>query len=119
MRIVVQLSSVLLALYLFTTILRGRKSHTGRAIKKIGFFLLIIAIVITVFFPWIVDEIAYFVGVSSGVNLFVYLLGAGFVIFVLNNYMHQQDQRDIQARLARRIAIIEATERYKGMMHDK
>lgn len=112
MRIVIQIFVVLLAVYLIMIVVRGRTSLMGKAVKKVGFTVLALSMVVTVFFPWIIDKIALFVGVSSGLHLFVYLLAAAFVVFGLNSYLYQQDQKDSLVRLSRRVAIIEAVERY-------
>mgnify|MGYP001435554873 CR=1 FL=1 len=112
MRVLLQIITVLLALYFIRAMLSGRTSHKARAFKKIGFVLLVLGMVLSVFLPWLTDMLAHAVGVGSGVNLFVYSLGIGFFMFALNFYLQEKDARDSITRLSRRIAILEAKERH-------
>jgi hypothetical protein len=74
---------------------------------------LVIAMAIAILFPEITNDVAHAVGVGRGADLLLYVLVVAFVFYALNNYLHQQDQRDTLFRLARRVALIDARERYE------
>lgn len=94
----------------------GRKTHIGRAWKKIGLLLLVIAMVVAVLFPSSTNSIAHFVGVGRGADLLLYLLTLAFIMFALNVYVRDQDDRDALHRLARKVAILDAEKRYQDRM---
>jgi hypothetical protein len=89
-----------------------RRTHIGRAWKKIGLLLLVIAMVVAVLFPDTTNGLAHLVGVGRGADLLLYIVTLAFIAYVLNSYLHQQDEKDALYRLARKVAILEANERY-------
>lgn len=116
MKIIFQFAVVLSALLFIHFLLRGRSSHAGRAWKKMGFLLLIFVMVLTVFFPWITDYVAHFVGIGRGADLLIYGIGLTLFMFILNSYLHQQDNKEVVIRLARQIAIVDAKNRNKRLI---
>jgi len=113
MIILIQILVIFVALAVIGSVLIGKQSHSARAWKKIALSLLAIAMVIAVLFPDTTNKIANIVGVGRGADLLLYILTLAFIGYALNNYLHQQHQRDELNRLARKIAIIEAINRSK------
>lgn len=116
MRFVLQLLTIIFAVYTVSVLLRGRKSHAGKALKKIALMVLVIAMIIAVFTPSLIDMLAHAVGVANGINLFVYLLGVSFLTFLMNDYLGQQDNRDTVIRLGRQLALLEAKSKYNKLI---
>lgn len=113
MIIVFQIVVVIAALAIAVIGLNSRSSHSGRAWKKVALILFALGMIISVFSPDFLNNIAHRVGVGRGADLMLYVMIITFIFYVLNNYLHQQDQRDMTIRLGRKIAILEANERYK------
>jgi hypothetical protein len=112
MRIIAQLLIIVAALAILYFGLSGRGTHFGRAWKKIGLCLLVIAMIIAVLFPDTTNMLAHLVGVGRGADLLLYGLTLAFIMYALNSYLHQQSEKDALYRLARKVAILEANERY-------
>lgn len=112
MIIIVQIAIIIAAIAVLVMSLGRRSTHSGKAWKKIALMLLALAMVIAVLFPDVTNGVAHIVGIGRGADLLLYATVIAFIFYALNNYLHQQDQRDITFRLARKVAIIEATERY-------
>ena len=112
MILVLQILVIFIASALAIKTIGGSRSHRTRAWKKLLLLLLAIFMVIAVLWPDITNKLAKLVGVGRGADLLLYLLSISFIIYVLNSYLRQQEQVDQTFRLARKIAIIEANERY-------
>lgn len=112
MIIIIQIVVIVLAVVVAAVTLGNRSTHSGKAWKKIALVLLAIGMVIAVIFPDVTNEAAHFVGVGRGADLLLYATVVAFILYALNNYLHQQDQRDALFRLARKIALVDANERY-------
>lgn len=110
MILLLQILVIVLAIILVTTTVGGSRSHKTKAWKKILLLLLAVFMVVAVLWPDITNKAAKFVGVGRGADLLLYLLTMAFILYVLNNYLHQQEQEDKIFRLARKIAILEANE---------
>ena len=52
------------------------------------------------------------VGVGRGTDLVLYIVSVAFGFYVVNQYLRGQDAREELHRLARRIAVVEAADRY-------
>lgn len=91
----------------------GNRTHAGRAGKKLVLCFLAIAMCVAVIFPETTTQIAHLVGVGRGADLLLYTLTLVFIGYVLNGYLHQQKERDVIYRLARKVALLEAEKRYK------
>ncbi|MBP6042390.1 DUF2304 domain-containing protein [Candidatus Saccharibacteria bacterium] len=110
--IIIQLIVVVLALAVAVATLGSRRTHTGKAWKKIALVLLALAMIVGVLFPEVSNNMARIVGVGRGADLLLYGTVMAFVLYVLNSYLRQQDQQNITFELARKIAINEANIRY-------
>ena len=110
---IIQIILILAASILVTYALTNRDTHSGRAGKKIALMLLAVGMIIAVLFPGITNNIANLFGVGRGADLLLYLTVVVFIFYVLNNYLSQQKQRDEIYRLARKLAVLDAKERYR------
>ena len=111
--ITIQIIIIVGALLILFLGLSGRKTHMGRAWKKLGVCLLVLAMVIAVLFPDTTNRLAHLVGVGRGADLLLYVLTLAFIAYSLNNYLQQQDEKDALYRLARKVALLDANNRYK------
>lgn len=112
MTIVIQIVVIMSALTIISIALGRRSTHSGKAWKKIALILFAVTMAIAVMFPELTDALAHLFGVGRGADLLLYMTVIAFIFYTLNNYLHQQDQRDASYRLARKIALIDANERY-------
>lgn len=104
----IQVLVILLAIVIVVVTLGRRRTHSGKAWKKIGLVFLAIAMIVAVLFPEITNTLAHLVGVGRGADLLLYVTVIAFILFVLNNYLYQQDQKNSVHKLARKIALSEA-----------
>lgn len=110
--IIVQFLLIGSFLFLFYVAIRSRTAHSVSASKKLLFIALMAVLVIAVLAPNLVTEAANLVGVGRGTDLVLYLMAVSFGFYVVNDYLRAQDNRQQLHRLARRIAVLEALERY-------
>jgi hypothetical protein len=92
--------------------IRSRGSMRVKAWRKVAFVLLMLCVIAAVLWPDLVTWAAQLVGVGRGTDLVVYLLAIAFGFTVVTQYLHEQTARHELHRLARRIAVVEAAERY-------
>ena len=114
--IIVQAMLISSTLFIFFVAIRSRTAHGVSASKKLIFMLLMVIMIAAVLSPGLVQDAANLVGVGRGTDLVLYLLAVTFAFYVVNDYLRAQDNRDQVNRLARRIAVVEALERY-GISH--
>ena len=107
-----QLVIILVAIMILIVTLGRRSTHSGRAWKKIALILLALGMVLAVLFPELTNVVARLFGVGRGADLLLYATVIAFIGYVLNSYLHQQDERDALYRLARKVAILEANDQY-------
>lgn len=110
--ILVQLILIAAFGLLFLAALRSRSAHSVAAWKKLFFTLLMVVVVIAVLSPSLVSRVANAIGVGRGTDLVLYMVAVAFGFTVVNGYLAAQATRNELHRLARRIAILEALERY-------
>lgn len=108
----IQIAVIAVAVGLLLFALGAGSTHAARAWKKLALCFLALAMIIAVTFPEIINSIAHLVGVGRGADLLLYMLTIAFIGYVLNNYIHQQKEKDTLYRLARKVALIDANERY-------
>lgn len=114
----IQLVVTFVAIAIVYVILFGKQTHATRAWKKIALVLLAIAMIVAVFLPDITTQIAHLFGVGRGADLLLYLLTLAFISYAINNYRHQQQDRDTINKLARKIALLDAQERNDDRKND-
>jgi hypothetical protein len=115
--IIVQLLLVASFAAVFVYGLRSRTAHGVSATKKLAFMTFMLVVLVAVFFPRLVTEAANLVGVGRGTDLVLYLLAVMFCFYVVNDYLRGHESRNQVHKLARRIAVLEALERY-GVVRD-
>lgn len=109
MILLIQIIVIIVAIIILFTVLGNRQSYSARAWKKIGLSILAVAMVVAVLFPDTTNTIAHLFGIGRGADLLLYLLTLAFIGYVLNDYLRQQRDKDTLYRLARRLALIEAS----------
>lgn len=112
----VQVFIILLGIVLGALILASRGSSGARASVKVGLILLLIAMVVAVLNPDLMTRIANIAGIGRGADLLLYGVTGAFVFYTLTQYLKSQSQRDVIYRLARRVALIEANQRYADVL---
>ncbi len=110
--IVVQFVLVVAFFMLAFVAIRSRTAHSVSASKKLFFLVFLALVIAAVLSPSSVTWAANLLGVGRGTDLVLYVLAVGFGFYVVNDYLRGQDSRDQLHRLARRIAVLEALERY-------
>lgn len=111
--ILFQVFLMVVGLAIIIILLRGRSTLSIRAWKKLGLISLALLMIVIVLWPELATDIAHWVGIGRGTDLLLYMTVVAFILYVLNEYLYKQDQRDILFRLARKQALYEANERYK------
>ena len=111
--IVVQLLLVASFVAVFFYALRSRTAHGVSATKKLAFMTFMLIVLVAVFSPRLVTAVANVVGVGRGADLVLYLLAVMFCFYVVNDSLRGQESRTQVHKLARRIAVLEALERYE------
>lgn len=107
-----QAAVIISSFFIILVTLGNRSTHSGKAWKKIAFILLAVCMVTAVLFPEMLNNVAHIIGIGRGADLILYVLVVAFILYALNSYLQQQDQRDALYRLARKVAIVDANERY-------
>lgn len=106
--LIIQGVVIVVALSIVISVLAGRQTHAARAWKKVALCLLAFAMIIAVLFPDTTNVLAHAVGVGRGADLLLYLVTLAFIGYVVNNYVHQQKDKDVLYKLARKVALSEA-----------
>jgi hypothetical protein len=91
--------------------LRARASLRGQARRKIMAALTVVAGVVAVIFPGLLQEIADFVGVTRGTDLMMYGLALVIIYLVGSTSVRFREQEERLVRLARQVALAEAEAR--------
>ncbi|MDP3999861.1 MAG: DUF2304 domain-containing protein [bacterium] len=95
-------------LLVFIWFLRNRNQARTRAGKKLAFALLVLAGVIAVLYPDVMNTLAGWVGVGRGADLLFYALTLAFIFVTLNIYLKFQDHDRRLTEIVREVAIKEA-----------
>jgi len=110
--ILVQLLLIVAAAAIAVLGLRSRATYGVNAWKKLLFCAVMAVVVIAVLSPALLTQVANLVGVGRGTDLVLYIVSVAFGFYVVNQYLRGQDAREELHRLARRIAVVEAADRY-------
>ncbi len=88
-------------------------SHKVKAWKKILGLLFTVIAVGFILFPDSSNRVAHWVGVTRGADLLLYFLVLAFIFVCINLYTKSlADEREL-VQLVRRVAILEANQRYQ------
>lgn len=117
--IVIQLILIAGLVLIAINFLGSRKSSRTKAIKKL---LLLLSIPVAIFFvllPSITTQIAHHVGVGRGADLLLYGLFVIVVFQAFDGYVRNKEDYRRTVKIVRRIAIIEANEKYQKTSQSK
>jgi hypothetical protein len=104
---------IAISIIILTWFLTNRRTQKARAGVKLAIIVFTLAVLATIVFPELSNDIAHFLGVGRGADLILYGLTLSFIALVLSLYAKsKEDQRRI-AILARKIAILEANQNEK------
>lgn len=109
---IIQIILIAISFAVLLYALSSRETHAINAWKKIGIILMAFIAIIAILLPEVANKVANLLGVGRGADLLLYLLFAAFIFHALSQYIKGKDQQNTLFRLARRVAIIEASERY-------
>lgn len=113
MILLIQVLVITIAIVIVVVSLSQRVTHFGRAWKKIFLILMAIVMIVAVLFPDVTNVVASLMGIGRGADLLLYLTVLAFIVYALNNYLNQQDQRDMLFRLARKVALMDVNKSKK------
>jgi len=91
--------------------LRSRASLRGQARRKILAGLTVVAGVLAVIFPGILQALADFVGVNRGTDLLLYMLAVVIIYLVGSTSVRFREQEARLVRLSREVALTETETR--------
>ncbi len=106
---------VVAALALGLFVLRFHGTNRGGALVKLGLAGFLLFAIYAVLRPDDVTWLATQVGVGRGADLLLYLLVVGFGFFAVSTYLRFKELELRFARLARALALAEATHRYQDL----
>ena len=111
----VQIVVILVVLWVLWFVARQPPS-TISALKKIGIVALMIAMIVSVLIPQVTTAAANAIGIGRGADLLLYGLTVAFVVYALTQYTRAQANRRVMYQLGRRLALMDAAERYRGRL---
>ena len=103
-------------LVLAVVLLRPTGSARGQALRTIALVMLLVAAILAVVFPQIINDIAVAVGVGRGADLLLYGLIVVFVANALTTARKRREQDTQITQLARQMAL--ETVHYPKDVHD-
>jgi hypothetical protein len=104
---------VLTILIVIGWFLSNRTTQQVRAWQKLGVILLTIIGIVVIVSPETSNDVAHSVGVGRGADLLLYLLTLAFIFMILNLYLKDKEEQRRITQLARKVAILEANEKYR------
>ncbi len=107
----IQAIVILVSISIIISVLAGRQTHAAKAWKKLALCVLALAMIVAVLLPEVTNSIANVFGVGRGADLLLYILTLAFIGYTINNYLHQQREKEVMNLLARRLALHEAESR--------
>jgi hypothetical protein len=110
---IIQALLILGVLILFGWFLLNPRNHQVHAWIKILTLLFTLLAIIVILIPNTANDIAHLVGVGRGADLLLYLLSLAFVFVVINLYIKNKEEQRRFVKLARKVALLEAEQKYK------
>jgi len=99
--------------FLAISLVKSRNTSKTKAYKKLLLLLFIPCAIIVVLFPDIATRAANILGVGRGADLLLYGVTVVLIFVLFNTYIKDIENQNRTVVLARKIAIIEAREKYK------
>lgn len=115
-QLIIKVLLIVAFLVLAVVLLRPTGSARGQALRTIALVLLLVAAILAVVFPQIINDIAVAVGVGRGADLLLYGLIVVFVANSLTTARKRREQDHQITRLARQMAL--ETVHYPEDKHD-
>lgn len=106
--ILIQLVLIVAIVALMIRFLSSRGSNQTQAWKKLLLMLFTALAIIFVVWPESLNTIAHFVGVGRGADLLLYSLIVAFVFQSFNTYLKGKEEQRRFAKVASKVAILEA-----------
>lgn len=91
----------------------SRKSSRTKALKKLLLLLAIPTAILVIIMPSATTKLANLVGVGRGADLLLYGIVVLVIFQAFDGYVKTKEDQKRTARLVRRVAIMEANERYQ------
>jgi len=110
---IIKLVLILAVVSILFLTLFGRQTSSKYAWKKIILVLFAILMIFAIVLPELMTDLAHLLGVGRGADLLLYFVAIAFIGSTLSGYMRQTRERDVTYRLARKVALIGAFNRYK------
>ena len=99
---VLALLVIILMAYLFR-----RETSQIKAYKKILLVLFSVVIVLAIFSPDLITQVANFLGIGRGADLIIYITAITVVFKIANDSLRRQVERKKTAKIVRKIALLE------------
>jgi small membrane protein len=112
MTLLIQLFLVTAFGLLLAKLIGNPRSSRIKAWKKIAIIIFILIAIFAVLFPDSSNKLANLVGVGRGADLLLYLLTTAFVFSTFNGYVTNKIEQERYVILARKIALLEAQNKY-------
>lgn len=93
-----------------------QRASTISALKKMGIVAFTIVMMLSALVPQLTNRIANLMGIGRGADLLLYGLAITFVVYVLTQYTRARANRRVIYQLARRLALLDASERYQDRL---
>jgi len=96
-----------LIVVMMSTYILGRNSNKISAYKKILLGLFVLSVILAIFYPNVVGEIAHFIGIGRGADLIFYLTTIVLIFVIVNSSFQRKEEQKKIVKLARRITLLE------------
>ncbi|WP_445153915.1 DUF2304 domain-containing protein [Arthrobacter sp. Hor0625] len=118
MQIIVQIVLFLSVVLVSLVLMRGGSNARHLAIRRIMIVLFACVAVVSVFFPEALTQVAKFFGIGRGTDLVLYALIVSFLVFMATTYQRFRHLETTFTKLARRIALDEASRPWLDQVAD-
>ena len=106
--VLIKVVLIVVVILVVARLFRSRGAR-AQAIRRIGLVVFAAFAAVSILFPAVWNEIAALVGVGRGTDMVLYALVVAFLSFTVTTYLRFRDLETSYTRLARRIALSEAT----------
>lgn len=117
--IIAQTILLLSVLFISIYFLRYRKTSKTKAFRKITVLLFMATAIIAILFPEFLTTIAHRIGIGRGTDLVLYVFVLTTIFQIFSASLKQRHDQIQLHKLARKVAIIEASQKYKNIPSGK
>lgn len=111
--IVAQSILLLVIVTIFIYFMRSRKASKTKAYKKITMMLCLLTAMIAIVSPGLLTRLANSIGIGRGADLLLYMFVLVIIFQTFSNNLKERQRQVELHELARKIAILEANQKYK------